>query len=176
MIRPTSRHLPLPPGYRESSDRSKFLSGLAPPGGRPAFEEHAQNGARRETVPASFSGARRTLCAFEEHAQNGARREAVPDPVGGARREGVYKWLLPGRNWRSQRWFIRCVFAKSCRFSEAGRLARLVRCGHRRLHSRNGRIQQPFADRSELCRDDRHRQRRDLQSLELCVSAGDDGR
>jgi phosphoserine phosphatase len=32
---------------------------------RAAFEELAQNGARRETVPGRFDGARRTLCAFE---------------------------------------------------------------------------------------------------------------
>src|ERR1700733_13997187 len=31
-------------------------------------EELAQNGARRETVPSSFCGARRTLCALKEHA------------------------------------------------------------------------------------------------------------
>jgi hypothetical protein len=29
-------------------------------------EEHAQNGARRETVPNTLGGARRTLCAFED--------------------------------------------------------------------------------------------------------------
>jgi hypothetical protein len=34
-----------------------------------ASEEHAQNGARRETVPNTLGGARRTLCASEEHAQ-----------------------------------------------------------------------------------------------------------
>ncbi len=51
-----------------------------------AFKEHTQNGARRETVPGSSGGARRTLCAFKEHAQNGARRETVPGSSGRARR------------------------------------------------------------------------------------------
>jgi hypothetical protein len=51
-----------------------------------SFEEHAQNGVRRESVPDSIGGARRTLCAFEKHAQNGVRREPVPDTLGGARR------------------------------------------------------------------------------------------
>jgi hypothetical protein len=40
--------------------------------GSTSFEEHAQNGARRE-VPGSIGGARRTLCASKELAQNGAR-------------------------------------------------------------------------------------------------------
>jgi hypothetical protein len=35
---------------------------------------------------AGFGGARRTLCAFEEVAQNGVRRETVPGRFGGAHR------------------------------------------------------------------------------------------
>ncbi len=45
--------------------QSAFLFHLIPPRGRPAFEEHAQNGARRGPVPDPLGGARRTLCAFE---------------------------------------------------------------------------------------------------------------
>ena len=86
MIRPTSRHLPLPPGYRESSDRSKFLSGLAPPGGRPAFEEHAQNGARREPVPNPLGGARRALCASEEPRQRAFGMSELGDVRGDSNR------------------------------------------------------------------------------------------
>jgi hypothetical protein len=41
---------------------------------------------RREPVPYSLGGARRTLCASEENAQNGVRREPVPYSLGGARR------------------------------------------------------------------------------------------
>jgi hypothetical protein len=66
--------------------QSAFLFHLIPPRGRPAFEEHAQNGVQREPVPNPLGGARRTLCAFEEHAQNGVHREPVPNPLGGARR------------------------------------------------------------------------------------------
>src|SRR5580658_800735 len=51
-----------------------------------ASKEPAQNGVRREAVPGSAGGARRTLCASEELAQNGVRRETVPDSAGGARR------------------------------------------------------------------------------------------
>ena len=51
------------------------------------FEEHAQNGARRDFVSDFIGGARRALCASnKEHAQNGVRRELVPDFMGGARR------------------------------------------------------------------------------------------
>ncbi len=49
------------------------------------FEDHAQDGVRRELVPDSFGGARRTLCAPEEHAQDGVRHKLVPNPHGGAR-------------------------------------------------------------------------------------------
>jgi hypothetical protein len=66
--------------------QSAFLFHLIPPLGRPAFEEHAQNGVRRDFVPNPLRGARRTLCAFEEHAQNGVQRELAPNPLGGARR------------------------------------------------------------------------------------------
>jgi len=57
---------------------NRAFANTAPPGqsgflfpwfrrrGRPAFEEHAQNGARRERVPDPLGGARRTLCASEE--------------------------------------------------------------------------------------------------------------
>jgi len=33
---------------------------------RHAFEEHAQNGVRRDYVPDSIGGARRTLCALQK--------------------------------------------------------------------------------------------------------------
>ncbi len=40
-------------------------------------QEPAQNGARREVVPASDEGARHALCASQEPTQNGARGESV---------------------------------------------------------------------------------------------------
>jgi len=54
---------------RQSAAPRQVPLPLVPPRGRAAFEEHAQNGARRETVPNTLGGARRTLCASEEHAQ-----------------------------------------------------------------------------------------------------------
>jgi hypothetical protein len=44
--------------------QSAFLFHLIPPRGRPAFEEHAQNGVRRDLVPNPLGGARRTLRFF----------------------------------------------------------------------------------------------------------------
>ena len=44
-----------------------------------ASKELAQNGVRRETVPDSFGGARRTLCASKNSRQSGAR--------------GLFTWL-----------------------------------------------------------------------------------
>ena len=43
-----------------SAKRAADLSNL--------FDEHAQNGARRGTVPDRFGGARRALCALRQHA------------------------------------------------------------------------------------------------------------
>jgi hypothetical protein len=54
--------------------QSAFLFHLIPPRGRPAFEEHAQNGVQREPVPNPLGGARRTLCASNEK-ETGIRYE-----------------------------------------------------------------------------------------------------